>query len=191
MDLISIILIAISLAMDSFTVFISNSMCYKNIRKKTAFLNGILFALAQGIMPLIGFGIGIFFMQYIENVDHYIALILLGYIGIRMIIEGVSKEAPEGKEDCKSQLGFKILIVQAIATSIDALAIGISFSAMPSEVSIWMSGLIIGVITFIFSLLGLKIGKKVGKVLGEKAEIVGGVTLCLIGLKIFIEHTFF
>lgn len=174
--------------MDAFAVSVSNSMCYRNLNKKFAMLDAIFFGVAQGVMPMIGWGLGQTFKVYIEAIDHYIALILLSYIGIRMIAEGVKKIRQPEMCLIQEKLTIKILSIQAIATSIDALTIGISLAAMPGKVTIGISSLIIGVVTFLCSEVGILIGKKFGKLIEEKAQILGGVLLCLIGIKIFLEH---
>lgn len=191
MNNITVIFLAIGLAMDSFAVSISNAMCYQNMNKKMAFLDALFFGIAQAIMPLIGWGLGQAFMQYIQNIDHYIALILLGYIGIKMIIEAIKKKKDPGIRKEKENLNGKMLFIQAIATSIDALAVGISFTTIAGELNILIGVAMIGVITFICSGIGIGIGKRFGGLLEEKAEILGGCILCFIGLKIFIEHMFF
>ena len=191
MESITIIFLAMGLAMDSFAVSISNAMCYQNMNKKMAFLNALFFGIAQAVMPLIGWGLGQAFMQYIQNIDHYIALILLGYIGSKMIIEAIKKKKNPDTMNKKEKLNSKTLYMQAIATSIDALAVGISFTTIAGNTSIIVGVTIIGIITFICSGIGILIGKRFGNLLEEKAEILGGCILCLIGLKIFIEHMFF
>lgn len=191
MNFFSIIMISVGLAMDAFAVAVSNSMCYKNMNRKWAFINVALFGIAQAMMPMIGWGLGKAFQVYIEKIDHYVALILLSYIGIKMIVEGIQKlRNPEIMEFDK-KITWNILLIQAIATSIDALAVGISLAALPEKISITTIILIIGMITFALVGFGLLMGKKIGNMIGEKAEIFGGIILCFIGLKIFIEHVFF
>lgn len=182
--LTTLILIGLGLAMDAFSVSISNGLCMSRIRFKTAFMIAFSFGFAQAAMPLIGYFAGTFFSGYIEAIDHWIALVLLGVIGIKMIIEAVQEiKNPSG--ECK-WISMKLIFVQSIATSIDALAIGISFAAL--KVNIAMAAGIIGVITFGLCLPAVYIGKKVGGIFKEKAEILGGLILVFIGLKIFIEH---
>lgn len=189
MGLTTVLILAIGLAMDAFAVSISNAMCYRNMNRKWALLTAGAFGLFQGIMPVIGWLAGITFTKYIESIDHYIALVLLGFIGIKMIVEAIREIRHPEACDATKQLNLKMLGVQAVATSIDALAVGISFAAIHGELNIFASAGIICGITFICSLVGILIGKKFGGLLGQKAEIFGGLILVLIGVKIFLEHT--
>ena len=187
MGLTTVLILAIGLAMDAFAVSISNAMCYQNMNRKWAILTAGAFGLFQGVMPIIGWLAGITFTKYIESIDHYIALALLGFIGIKMIVEAVREIRHPEACDASKHLTFKMLGVQAVATSIDALAVGISFAAIHGGLNIF-AGIICG-ITFVCSLIGVLIGKKFGGILGQKAEIFGGLILVLIGVKIFLEHT--
>jgi putative Mn2+ efflux pump MntP len=182
MDIFSIILIAIGLSMDSFAVAISNGLTIKNLNKKKALLIAISLAVFQALMPLIGWFAGMSIEKYIEAFDHWIAFGLLLFIGGKMIFEAfINKGESIGKE-----LKFITLIGQSIATSIDALAVGISFAILKMEIIIPV--IIIGVVTFIFSLLGLQLGSYLGKKLGKYVEIFGGIVLIGIGVKILLEH---
>lgn len=182
MDIFSIILIAIGLSMDSFAVAISNGLTIKNLNKEKALLIAISLAVFQALMPLIGWFAGMSIEKYIEAFDHWIAFGLLLFIGGKMIFEAfINKEESIGKE-----LKVITLIGQSIATSIDALAVGISFAILKMEIIIPV--IIIGVVTFIFSLLGLQLGSYLGKKLGKYVEIFGGIVLIGIGLKILLEH---
>lgn len=183
--LIEIILIAIGLSMDAACVSMSNGMCYKS-KFKQIFSIGLAFGLFQGIMPLIGYFAGSLFSKQISSFDHWLALILLIIIGGKMIYDAVKDDE---EISCRTKLTFKLLIVQAIATSIDALAIGVGFAAM--NVNIYIAASIIAVTTFILSMIAVKIGEKIGIKLNQKAGIFGGTILILIGFKIFIEHMFF
>jgi len=188
MGYIELLLIAIGLSADAFAVSVTNGMCMKNIKLKWAFAIALTFGLFQGAMPVIGFALGSHFTEYITKYDHIIALILLGFIGGKMIIEAV--KGNRTGENCKiAKLTFGTLMVQGVATSIDALAVGVSFVAM--NVSIVNASSFICGITFILSFFAVIIGKKFGSFLNNKAEIIGGSILIIIGLKIFIEHTFF
>lgn len=182
MGIVEIILIGVGLSMDAVCVSMSNGMCYK-AKLKQAFLIALTFGIFQGIMPIIGYYGGSLFADQIRGIDHWIALILLAIIGGKMIADGIKKDE---ESSCSLKLTVKILLVQGVATSIDALAVGVSFAAM--EVNIWVSAMIIVACTFILSLIAVFVGKKVGTKLNSKAEIFGGVILVLIGLKIFIEH---
>lgn len=184
---ITLFLIALGLSMDAFSVSITNGLCEKDIAIKKAFLIGLFFGGAQAIMPIIGFYAGSIFSGYIESVDHWIAFFLLGIIGIKMIFEA-RDEMKKPQECAHKALTVKMLFFQAIATSIDALAIGISFAAL--KINIMIAAAEIGIVTFLLSIIGVFIGKKVGGVLKEKAEIMGGAILILIGIKILVEHLF-
>ncbi len=173
--------------MDAFAVSITNGLCIKDISKRQTLQVGLAFGLAQGIMPILGYLAGQTFSKAISSLDHWIALILLGAIGGKMILEAV-KEMKE-PESCPvgGILTTKMLILQAIATSIDALAVGVSFAVM--NVNIWVASSFIACTTFLFGVAGVIIGKKSGFFLKSKAELAGGAILVLIGVKIFIEHT--
>lgn len=190
MSTITLLMLAVGVSMDAFAVSLSNGISYR-IQLAGAVRVGVAFGLAQGLMPVIGYFAGQMFSGPIQALDHWIALILLGYIGGKMIWEAV-KELRGGEEEegghHSAVLDGKTLLMQAIATSIDALAVGISFAAM--RVNIVVSALMIGVTTCAFCVCGCLIGKKFGALLKEKAEIFGGCVLVFIGLKIFIEHTF-
>ena len=145
---------------------------------------GLWFGAFQAIMPIIGYFLGRSCYDLIKDYDHWIAAALLFLIGVNMIREALSGE----EEDVNADIGFKVMLILAIATSIDALAIGISI-AMDSDGSIFASALVIGVITMVISMVGVKIGSVFGDRFGTKAEILGGVILILIGVKVILEHT--
>ena len=191
MTLLSLFSIAVGLAMDAFAVTITNSMSYKKSVVRFGIISAFAFGLAQGIMPIIGWLAGQMFLSVISRYDHYIALILLSIIGVHMIIEAV-KELKEGDIEItnkKTTTSFKIIFLQAIATSIDALAVGISFAAL--QINIVFASIIIAVVTFIICVVGIFIGKKIGELLKGKAEVFGGIVLILIGIKTFVEHMWF
>lgn len=172
--------------MDAFAVSISNGICYYRAGAKEAFKTALVFGGFQALMPIIGYFAGLSLKNFVESIDHWIALLLLGFIGINMIIEGVksmkaSKDL-EGKPYCTN----KDLLIQGVATSIDALIVGVSFAMV--NTNIFVAVVLIGLVTFVFCLLGVPIGKKFGFIIGEKAEIVGGLILIGIGLKIFFEN---
>lgn len=187
MGLVELVLIGIGLSMDAFAVSVTNGLCCKKIGVGGAAATGLCFGVFQGLMPLIGYFLGIGFAKYITSIDHIIALVLLCFIGGQMIYESFKKDE-ENKEE--STLGVKMLIVQGIATSIDALAVGVSFAAL-SDVNIAFAAVIICCITFAFSFAGVFIGKKSGTFLNNKAQLIGGLILVGIGIKIFVEHVFF
>lgn len=187
MELGTLFFLAVGLAMDASAVSISNGLCYNNIRKKQIVLTALTFGIFQGLMPVIGFYVGSVFNQVVTSIDHWIALILLGFIGGSMIIESIKELKNPEVCDTKKDFTLKTLLLQGIATSIDALAVGISFSVMQTDITI--AALFIGVITFICCLIGAALGKKFGAYLKDGAKIFGGTILILIGLKIFLEHT--
>ena len=186
----TLFLIALGLSMDAFAVSVSNGLCYKNFKKEQALISSLTFGIFQGLMPTIGFFAGTLFFNTISKLDHWIALILLGYIGGNMIFDAIKElKAKDSSTECSTKnYVLKTLLLQALATSIDALAVGISFAALKLNI-ITAASLICGV-TFICCLIGSLIGKKFGHLLQEKAKIFGGIVLVLIGLKIFIEHIF-
>ena len=193
MNFIALIFTGFALSMDAFAVSITKGMTIKNLKKSIALKMALAFGLFQGGMPLLGWILGISFKNYIEAVDHWIAFILLGFIGFNMI-----KGFFEDKKDEESELEFsataddvdlsnKEIIMLAIATSIDALAVGISFAFL--SVNIVPAASIICIITFLVCAVGVFIGNKVGDIFNGYAELVGGVILILIGFNILNEHT--
>lgn len=182
MGIVGIALIGIGLAMDAFAVSICKGLSMKKMNWKKTIIIGSYFGIFQAIMPLIGYFLGIGFQDKVTSIDHWIAFILLVIIGINMIKEAFSGEE-EGKND---NVDFKEMIVLAIATSIDALAIGITFAFL--EINIFLAISIIGIITFVISMIGVKIGNVFGSKYEKGAQIVGGVILILMGVKILLEH---
>lgn len=180
--------------MDAFAVSIGNGLSMKKSDSKAALAIAFSFGLFQALMPLLGYFLGSAFEQVIKDFDHYIALIFLGFIGGKMIFDGIKeireKKSDEAEEKNAFKLSFGTLMIQAVATSIDALIVGVSFAALPN-VNIWAAITLIGITTFAISLIGVFFGKKFGQLLGSKAEILGGIILVGIGLKVFIEHSFF
>lgn len=185
MELITVLLLAVGLAMDAFAVSICKGLAVRKVTIRTMVIVGLWFGVFQGVMPVIGYVAGSAFYDLISEYDHWIAFILLFLIGANMIREALSDE-DEGVDD---NLGFRTMLLLAIATSIDALAVGISL-AMTGD-GIVEPALIIGVVTMIISMFGVWIGSRFGDRYGKKAELVGGVILILIGLRIVLEHTGF
>ena len=185
-SLLSIVLIAIGLSMDSFAVSLSNGMSIKELSIQKMLLIAFSLAFFQAVMPLLGWLSGIGIEDYIKEIDHWIAFVLLSFIGGKMVYEGFFAKDQQSK---KTTFKTKTLILQSIATSIDAFAVGISFAFL--DVNIIKPVVIIGLVTFLFSITGLVLGKTIGKRLGHKAEIFGGLVLIGIGTKILIEHLFF
>lgn len=183
MGIVEILLIGVGLAMDAFAVSICKGLSMKKLDIKKSVIIGLYFGIFQAIMPLIGFLLGKGFENFVLSIDHWIAFILLSFIGASMI-----KEAFKSEEDANYNVGFKEMVILALATSIDALAVGITFAFL--RVNIVLSIVIIGIITFVLSVLGTVIGNKFGYKYEKKAKIFGGVILILMGLKILIEHLF-
>ncbi len=180
----AVFFIAVSLAMDAFAVSITNGISVKGFGSKDAVRQGIYFGVFQFIMPMIGWFLGSSVKIYIEAVDHWIAFFLLALIGGNMIWGTFQQE----EENCPKSafMTAKSLSMQAIATSIDALAVGISLALLEVKI-IWASA-IIGIVAFILSYVGGMVGQKLGHFLQKKAEFAGGLVLILIGLKILAEH---
>jgi len=185
MDILSIIIIGIGLAMDCFAVSISKGVCLKKFKLKKAFRMALLFGLFQGLMPLIGYFGGRAFAQLISSFDHWIAFSLLGIIGGKMFIEGLKPIDPHC-ETTKNPFKWKTLITLAFATSIDALATGIVFVPFPEK--IWVAVMSIGVISFMFSIIGVYLGVHFRQKIKINVEILGGIILLGIGTKILLEH---
>ena len=186
MDIITLVSLSIGLAMDAFAVSISNGMSIKNITTTKILIVAFAFGAFQGLMPIIGYYSGILFSDFISSIDHYIALITLSFLGLKMIKDGFYEKY--GNDNIKSIMIFslKLLIIQSIATSIDALAVGINFIAF--DVNIFMASSLIFIITFIFCIIGGYIGRLFKDALASYATIFGGVILITIGIKIFITH---
>ncbi len=185
MGLGELIILGIGVSMDAFAVSICKGLSVKKAGLKEMAICGGWFGVFQALMPLIGFFLGALFYDAISAFDHWIAFGLLALIGANML-----KEALEKKCDCESHdgdLSIKTMFVMAIATSIDALAVGISL-AMAGNVNIWMAIACIGVITFVMSGIGVKIGNLFGAKFEKKAEAAGGIILILLGTKILLEH---
>ena len=182
-----ILLLAIGVSMDAFAVSIGKGLTARRASWREALTVGFWFGGFQALMPIIGYFLGISFADLVTRVDHWIAFGLLLLIGGNMIREALQQEDGSGPSD--SSFGFRTMLMLAIATSIDALALGISFAFL--QTPIWSSVCIIGLTTFAFSVVGLLIGKKVGNRFHKGAEILGGLILIAIGVKILIEHLFF
>lgn len=182
MGLMELSLIGISLAMDAFAVSICKGLTIKESIIKKGIIIGIYFGIFQGLMPLTGYILGNTFEKLITGIDHWIVLIFLSVIGFNMIKDSLKKE----KENYDDKIDLKTMIPFAIATSIDALAVGITFSFL--KVNIISTVLLIGIITFIICFIGVIIGSKFGNKYEKKSQIVGGIILILIGIKILLEH---
>ena len=184
MSFLELFLIAIGLSMDAFSVSICKGLTTKRFSWRMALVCGLWFGGFQVLMPTIGYFLGAQFQEMIEAYDHWIAFGLLFLIGANMIREAVWGKKEEGENS--GLLDFKTMFLLAIATSIDALAVGVSFACI--QVKLWSSLVVIGITTFLFSVLGVKIGNVFGSKYEKSAGIIGGIILILIGLKILLEH---
>ena len=183
MSTLELFIIAVGLSMDAFAVAICKGLSVKQLKPRHMLIVGIYFGAFQGLMPLAGYFLGKQFEEYITSFDHWIAFVLLCIIGGNMIREALQGEA----EECCDSFGVKAMLPMAIATSIDALAVGVTFGFMPN-VNIWFAIIFIGVITFTLSAIGVKIGNVFGAKFKSKAELAGGIILILMGIKILLEH---
>lgn len=182
MGILEISLLGIGLAMDAFAVSICKGLSMKKMNWKNAIIIALYFGIFQALMPMIGYFLGTTFESFVTTFDHWIAFILLALIGGNMIKESFDNE-DEKKND---KVDFKTMIVLALATSIDALAVGITFAFF--DVNLLLAVAIIGIITFIISIFGVKIGNKFGDKYQNKAELIGGIILVILGIKILLEH---
>lgn len=197
MSLINIFLTGFALSMDAFAVSVSKGMTLKNINSKLAFKIAFSFGFFQGFMPFIGWFLGIRFESYIKSVDHWIALFLLSFIGLKMIFEAIETETIKFKDEAEKQkyiesintIDNREIFILSIATSIDALAVGVSFAFL--SISIFPVCFSIFAITLSLCFIGVLIGKKLGGVFKNYAQILGGIILIFIGLNILNEHTGF
>lgn len=185
MGIIGILLISIGLAMDAFAVSVCKGLSMKKMNWKKAIIIGIYFGMFQGFMPLIGYFLGSTFVDLVTSIDHWIAFVLLGFIGINMIKEAFDDES----ENMSDKVDFKTMFILAIATSIDALAIGITFAFL--DVNIVFAVFAIAIITFLISIIGVRFGNVFGDKYEKKAEFIGGIILILLGIKILLEHLIF
>lgn len=181
-----LMLLAVGLSMDAFAVSICKGLAMKKATLKAGLTCGVWFGGFQALMPVIGFFLGTLFAEAIEAVDHWVAFILLAFIGINMLKEAFSKKC-DCEEDVDADMSVKTMFVMAVATSIDALAVGISL-AMAGNVNIATAALLIGVFTCGFCTLGVKIGNVFGSKFEDKAQMAGGIILILLGTKILLEH---
>ena len=180
-----LLLLAVGVSMDAFAVSICKGLSMKNGTSKASILCGSWFGGFQALMPLVGFFLGSLFAKYIEAIDHWVACLLLAFLGANMLKEALGK--CDECEDTNDDLSFRTMFAMAIATSIDALAVGISLS-MAGNVNIFTAIALIGVTTFAFSAVGVQIGSVFGAKMEKKAQIAGGAILILLGLKILLEH---
>jgi putative Mn2+ efflux pump MntP len=183
MDLLTITAIALGLSFDSFAVSLSCGVIESKILFRNAMRIAFVLALFQGGLTVLGFFLGSTVSVYIEKYDHWVAFVLLMFLGIRMIIGGLRNSAEKQPVDINR---WPVLLTMAVGTSIDAFAVGISFALL--KVQIWTAGIVIGAVTFIASMTAIRIGKSAGSRLGSRVEIIGGIILAAIGIRIFAEH---
>ena len=183
MDYFTILVIAIGLSFDTFAVSLSYGVVRSRILFRQASRIAIVLAVFQGGLTVAGYFLGSIVSDVLKATDHWIALGLLSFLGIKMIIEGLRKTKNEETKDFSRTI---VLLTIALGTSIDAFAVGISFALL--DVKIWEAGVVISAVTFLASMTAIRIGKSAGVRLGNKVEIIGGLLLIAIGLKIFIEH---
>ncbi len=186
MDFITLFTLALGLSMDAFAVSVCKGLAIQKLTVKKAVVVGVWFGGFQALMPAIGYVLGVQFRDKITFIDHWIAFVLLGIIGINMIREAIRDFKGKGEEEANDSLAVREMFVLAIATSIDALAVGITFAFL--NVNIFAAVSFIGVTTFIISMVGVKIGNVFGTRYKAKAELAGGIILILLGSKILLEH---
>lgn len=186
MDIISLVLTALALAADAMSVSITNGIAVKKLQLPKVLLMALLFGGFQALMPTLGWLLGTSVSKYISAFDHWIAFLLLAFIGFKMIVESFKNDEETVKKD---PFSITNLLIMAVATSIDALAVGISFASLAIPGSeLWLGIALIGVITFTLSCLGAFLGKFLGNMFKKRAGLIAGIILCLIGLKILLEH---
>ena len=183
MGIVELIVLSLGLGMDAFAVSICKGLSLKKMSWKKALIIGLYFGGFQAIMPVIGYFLSKGFENFVTSIDHWIAFILLSIIGGKMIKDAIS---PEDSENCNDNVGFKTMIVLAIATSIDALAVGVTFAFL--NVNLILAITLIGTITFVLSVIGTKVGNVFGDRFESKAELFGGAILIFLGIKILLEH---
>ncbi len=183
MGFAELFILAVGLSMDAFAVSICKGLAMKKASWKAQLCCGAWFGGFQALMPLIGYFLGTLFIDAISAIDHWVAFGLLVIIGVNMLREALGSE----EETADADLSVKTMFIMAVATSIDALAVGISL-AMAGVANIWLAVLLIGATTFVLSAIGVKVGNVFGSRYEKKAEIVGGVILILLGVKILLEH---
>ena len=186
MGIVELLLTAIALSMDAFAVSVCKGLGMRRMRYDQALVISLYFGVFQALMPLIGWLLGTSFSRYIQAFDHWIAFVLLAFLGGKMLWDVFHEKEDEEQESAERRLDHRELFMLAIATSIDALAVGIAFACL--DVNIWSSISIIGVTTLVISFAGGWIGNRFGNRFQKKAEIAGGLVLILIGVKILAEH---
>ena len=183
MTFLELLVIAVGLSMDAFAVSIAKGLAVREVRLRHLVVTGAWFGGFQALMPVVGYMLGASFSTFVANVDHWIAFVLLGVIGSNMIRGSFCGDDEAHDADFSARKMFPL----AVATSIDALAVGVSFAFL--GVSLWSAAIVIGITTYLFSVAGVRIGHRFGSRYQSKAEFLGGVVLVLMGLKILVEHT--
>lgn len=183
MNFAELLIIALGVSMDAFAVSICKGLSVRSLRPKHVASAALWFGGFQAMMPLIGYYLGVSFADFVSSVDHWIAFVLLGFIGIKMIQESLSKDECDYNPDFSA----RAMLPLAVATSIDALAIGVSLAFLGA--GIWTAVLVIGLVTGVFSAVGVTLGKQFGCAYRSRAEFAGGFILIIMGLKILLEHT--
>ena len=183
MNLLELLIVALGLSMDAFAVSVCKGLATPRVTLRHMLIAGLWFGGFQALMPLVGYFLGSTFKEYIEAYDHWIAFVLLAFIGFNMIREAIRG----GEEQSDASFDIKTMFLMAVATSIDALAVGVTFALLP-EVNIFAAVSSIGLITFSFSVIGVKIGNLFGAKYKSRAELAGGIILVLMGTKILLEH---
>lgn len=177
-----ILIIAFALAMDSVALSIANGAKFRNMSFFVAVKMSLVYGFFQGLMPFLGYFLGSIFVSYVASIDHYIAFVILCFLGFKMIKESCSSECEEGI----SSLDFKEILAGAVATSIDAMAVGVTFAF--GDVEIFSASLIIALVCFVLCVMAVFVGRRLGDCFGRKSLVLGGVILILIGSKILLEH---
>jgi len=180
----SLVLISIGLAMDAFSVALVAGFGLGKVELKDSLRISSTFGAAHIVMPVLGWSLGTSMIKFIQEWDHWLAFILLAFVGVRMLLEGIKTDKEE--VNACDLLGFMSLLMFTVAVSIDSLAVGLSFSLQ--ELTIWVPSLYMGLGTLIFSFIGLNIGNKTGQRFGSIAQVIGGLLLILIGLRVVINH---
>ena len=196
MEYVTLLLIALSLSLDAFSVSIIDGLTINDLNKKRMLFICLTFGVFQALMPLIGHLVGLTFIQYIEDYDHWLSLVLLAFVGLKMVYDGVKeiiekRKKNDSEEETSKTYSYKLILIQGIATAIDALAIGLTLETSIAPANVYLGIFIIGVVTFLMCLVGIFLGSKISKLLKghiEIAEIIGGVILVLIGIKIVLNH---
>lgn len=196
MEYVTLLLIALSLSLDAFSVSTIDGLTINDLNKKRMLFICLTFGVFQALMPLIGHLVGLTFIQYIEDYDHWLSLVLLAFVGLKMVYDGVKeiiekRKKNDSEEETSKTFSYKLILIQGIATAIDALAIGLTLETSIAPANVYLGIFIIGVVTFLMCLVGIFLGSKISKLLKghiEIAQIIGGVILVLIGIKIVLNH---